>query len=137
MDNARRTTLTSALFVLVCFFLPWVQVSCLGMKDSASGFDLARGGERALWLVPVLIIVVLLLSLTRIVSDRAPWLFSLIGMSSGLICAWLIYRERANAGSSSKLLPIFWTVWYWLGLVASLVVAAGAFWFYTRRVRAP
>jgi hypothetical protein len=137
MDTARRITLSAALFVLICFFLPWLQVSCLGAKDSESGFDLARSDDRALWLVPILMAVVLLLCLTRVVMDRAPWLFSLVGISSGLISAWLLYRERANTGSSSSLIPIFWTVWYWLALVASLVVAAGALWFYTRRVRAP
>jgi hypothetical protein len=137
MDIARRTTLGAALFVLICFFLPWVQVSCLGLKDSESGFDLARGDGRALWLVPILMIAVLSLCLARGVMNRAPWLFSLVGMSSGLISAWLIYRERASAGSLSNLIPTFWTVWYWLGLVASLVVAAGALWFYIRRVRAP
>ncbi len=137
MDNAKRTTLGAALFVLICFFLPWVQMSCLGVKDSESGFDLARSGDRALWLVPILMIAVLLLYLRRIVLDRAPWLFSLIGMSSGLISAWLIYRARASAGSSSDLIPTFWTVWFWLGLAASLVVATGALRFYIRRVRAP
>jgi hypothetical protein len=80
---------------------------------------------------------VLSFCLTRAAIDRAPWLFSLIGMSSGLISAWLIYREQASAGSSAELIPIFWTVWYWLGILASLVVAASAFWFYTRRARAP
>jgi hypothetical protein len=137
MDNARRITVGAALFALICFFLPWAQVSCLGAKDSESGFDLARSDDRALWLVPILMIAVLSLCLAHAVANRAPWLFSLIGMSGGLISAWLIYRERASAGSSSRLIPIFWTVWYWLGLVASLVVAAGALWFYTRRVRAP
>jgi hypothetical protein len=44
MEKARRTALSAAGFVLICFFLPWVQVSCLGAKDSASGFNLARGG---------------------------------------------------------------------------------------------
>jgi hypothetical protein len=137
MDNARRTTLGAALFVLICFFLPWLQVSCLGIKDSASGFDLARNDDRALWLVPILMIGVLSLCLIRVMLDRAPWLFSLIGVSGGLISAWLIFRARASAGSSSSLIATFWTVWYWLGLMASLVVSAGALWFYTRRVRAP
>jgi hypothetical protein len=137
MDNARRITVGAALFALICFFLPWAQVSCLGAKDSESGFDLARSDDRALWLVPILMIAVLSLCLTHAVMNRAPWLFSLVGMSSGLISAWLIYRERASAGSLSNLIPTFWTVWYWLGLVASLVVAAGALWFYIRRVRAP
>jgi hypothetical protein len=136
MDNARRTTLGAALFVLICFFLPWIQVSCLGMKDSESGFGLARSDDRALWLVPILMIAVLSLYLAQAMMNRAPWLFSLVGLSSGLISAWLIYRARAGIGSSA-LIPTFWTVWYWLGLVASLVVAAGALWFYTRRARAP
>src|SRR5262245_29906727 len=132
MDNARRTTLGAALFVLICFFLQWVQVSCLGVKDSESGFDLARGGDSALWLVPTLMIVVLFLCLMHVVINRAPWLFSLVGMSSGLINAWLINRARASAGpSSTHLITTFWTVWYWLALMASLVVAAGALWFYT------
>jgi nitrate/nitrite transporter NarK len=136
MDNARRTTLGAALFVLICFFLPWVQVSCLGMKDSESGFDLARSDDRLLWLVPILMIAVISLYLAHTMMNRAPWLFSLVGISSGLISAWLIYRARASDGSSA-LLPTFWTVWYWLGLVASLIVSAGALRFYTRRARAP
>jgi hypothetical protein len=107
------------------------------MKDSASGFDLARGDDRALWLVPILMIAVLSLCLAHAVMNSVPWLFSLVGMSSGLISAWLIYRARPRAGSAADLIPTFWTVWYWLELMASLVVAASAFWFYTRRVRAP
>jgi hypothetical protein len=137
MENARRISLSAAVFVLICFFLPWVQVSCLGAKDSTSGFNLARGGDRELWLIPLLMILVLLFGLIHAVLDRAPGLFSLSGMSGGLICAWLIYRERETAGSSSSLIATFWTAWYWLGLIASLIVAAAAFWFYTRRVRAP
>jgi len=137
MENARRTTLGAAIFVLICFFLPWVQVSCLGVRDSESGFGLARSGDHSLWLVPILMIVVLMLCLTRVVRERAPWLFSLVGISSGLISAWLIYRERTSSGLSSKLIPTFWTMWYWLGMIASLIVTSGAYWFYKRRIRAP
>jgi hypothetical protein len=137
MEKARRTTLSAALFALICFFLPWVQVSCLGAKDSASGFDLARDGDRALWLVPLLMIAVLALGLARAVWDRMPAMFALSGMAGGLVSAWLMYYERRKASPSSSLIATFWTTWYWLGLVASLVVAAAALWFYTRRVRAP
>jgi hypothetical protein len=42
MNALRRVTLSTAGFVLICFFLPWVQVSCLTLRDSASGFELAR-----------------------------------------------------------------------------------------------
>ena len=137
MEKARRMSLSAALFALICFFLPWVQVSCLGVKDSASGFDLARGGARALWLVPLLMILVLAFGLMRAVWERMPALFALSGMSGGMVSAWLMFYERRRYGSSSSLIATFWTAWYWLGLVASLVVAGAALWFYTRRARAP
>ena len=38
------------LIVLICFFLPWIQVSCGPTKDTVSGIDLARDGSHALWL---------------------------------------------------------------------------------------
>ena len=137
MDKARRTTLSASLFVLICFFLPWVQVSCIGMKDSASGLNLARGGDRALWLLPILMILVLAMGLARSVWDRLPALFALSGMAGGLICAWLMYYERNHTRPASSLTSTFWTTWYWLGLFASLVVSGAALWFYASRSRAP
>jgi hypothetical protein len=137
MEKARRTTLGAALFALICFFLPWTQVSFLGANGSASGFDLARDGARALWLAPLLMIAVLAFGLARAVWDRMPAMFALSGMAGGLVSAWLMYYERGKAVPSSILIATFWTTWYWLGLAASLVVAAAALWFYIRRVRAP
>lgn len=137
MEKARRTILSTAAFVLICFFLPWMQVSCLGAKDAVSGFELARDGEHALWLMPLLMLVVLLLGITRAVWERRPMLLALGGMVGGLVSAYLMYREHSNTGSAERLLAIFWTVWFWLGLIASLVLAAASFWFYSQRVRAP
>jgi hypothetical protein len=57
VDNARKTSLSLAAFVLICFFLPWVELSCLGVRDSVSGYDLARAGDRILWLVPILMLL--------------------------------------------------------------------------------
>lgn len=70
-------TLSAAVFVLVCFFLPWVQVSCGGFKDSDSDFELAHGGERALWLVPLLMLAMLLLGYIRAWQQQAS-LFALV-----------------------------------------------------------
>src|SRR5262244_1225847 len=120
--KARGITVSAAMFALICFFLPWVQVSCLGAKDSLSGFDLARGGDRALWLVPLLMIAVLVFGVARAVWERIRALFALSGMSGGMVSAWLMFYERRRYGSSSSLNATFWTAWYWLGLVASLVV---------------
>jgi hypothetical protein len=137
MEKARQTMLSTAAFVLVCFFLPWMQVSCLGAKDAASGFELARDGARALWLVPLLMFAVLLLGVTRSIWERVPMLLALSGVVGGLTSAYLMHREYASTGSSARLLAVFWTVWFWLGLAASFGLAASAYWFYSQRVRAP
>ncbi len=136
MDRDRRVTVSAAVFVLICFFLPWVQISCAGLKDSASGLDLARGGDRALWLVPLLMLAVILMSLMR-VWKRMPAIFALVSMASGVASAYLMNRERTNAEQSSGLFGTHVTGWFWLGFVSSLLVAAGAIMFHLRRSRSP
>jgi hypothetical protein len=135
-QSSRRVTLSAAALVLICFFLPWVQVSCIGMKDSVSGFDLARG-DRSLWLMPLLMFMVLLLGSLKFIVERTPALFALGGMVGGGVSAWLMYRQRSNIGSSNNLIATFWTAWFWLGFIASLVVAGSALWFYAKRAREP
>jgi hypothetical protein len=136
MERARRVTLSAAVFALVCFFLPWVQISCAGLKDSESGFDLARGGDRALWLVPLLMLAVILLGIMRAFRQRAS-LFALISMASGLVSAYLMDRERMDAEQASGIIGAHVTGWFWLGFVASLGVAASALMFYLKRSKSP
>jgi hypothetical protein len=136
MERARRMTLSAAVFVLICFFLPWVEVSCAGFKDSESGLDLARGGERALWLVPLLMLVVILLGLMRAWKNRASS-FALVSLASGLISAYLMNRERVDAERASGIIGAHVTGWFWLGFVASLGVAAAALIFYLKRSKSP
>jgi hypothetical protein len=129
MEGTRRVTLSAAVFVLVCFFLPWVQVSCGGEKDTASGFDLARGGDQILWLVPLLMLAVILLGVMR-VWKKMPTVFALVCMASGLISAYLLNRERRDA---EGLALVGLTGWFWLGLFSSLVVAISALVLYLKR----
>jgi hypothetical protein len=136
MDRARRATLSLAVFVLICFFLPWVQVSCGGIRDSASGLDLARGGDRALWLVPLLMLAVILLGLAR-VWKKIPFVFALLGMVGGLLSAYLMDRQRMNTDRAAGLIGAQVTGWFWLGFVTSLGVAAAALMFYLRRFKSP
>src|SRR5205807_10369988 len=67
----RRINLSAAIIVLVCFFLPWVQVSCAGAKDSLSGLDLARQDDALLWLIPLVICGVLVFILMRMRAARS------------------------------------------------------------------
>jgi hypothetical protein len=134
MEGARRVTLGAAAFALICFFMPWVQVSCVGIKDSASGLELTNAGERLGWLIPSLMILVLATGLVRFVLDqKIPAVFALIGTVGGGLSAYLMYRERLKPGPSSALIAGRMTLWFWLGLVACLVVSLSALVFYMKR----
>lgn len=136
MGRLRRVTLSAAASVLICFFLPWVQVSCVGLKDSASGFDLARGGNRGLWLVPLLMLAIILLGFMRVWRKR-PAIFALLSMTGGILSAYLMNRERTSADQSSGLIRAQVTGWFWLGFVSSLSVVISALMFYLKRPKSP
>ena len=116
--DSRRVTITAALIALICFFLPWIQLSCGGTRETASGIDLVRDGEGALWLIPVLMLLVLGLGL-KLWKDH---LSSVISLVSGLISAYLMNRERLKFEDRSALIPVGVTGWFWLGLGSSVAI---------------
>lgn len=67
-----------ALMVLVCFFVPWLEVRCSGKKIIGSGFSFAAD-EFLLWLIPVCAL------LTLIVFWWLRNRTSVIGLKIGLI----------------------------------------------------
>jgi hypothetical protein len=138
-SSAPRLTLSLAAFALICFFLPWLQVSCVGMRGSISGYDLAHGGERALWLAPLMMALVVAIGLACAVWRPAAAGFALAGMVGGGINVYLMLHERAGSGSGENagLISAQWTPWFWFGLLASAGVAASALHFYIRGSRAP
>ena len=126
MEN-RRTTITLALIVLICFFLPWVQVSCGSSSSRLTGLDLARDGHNSLWLIPLLMLVILLLAVARVWKERVSALVPFIG---GVVTSFLMNRERMRANDTSGLVAVRLTGWFWLGLVTAIgLVAVGAFRF--------
>jgi len=64
--NSSRSSLLAwlspagAIIILVCFFLPWLEVSCSGKKIIGSGLTFAQKAA-PLWLIPAFAILVLLL----------------------------------------------------------------------------
>jgi hypothetical protein len=135
MNAPRRATLSLAGFVLICFFLPWVQLSCVGMRDSLSGYDLAREGDKLLWVVPLLMVAILITGLVRSIWEKVPSLFALASTVGGSISAYVMYYERSTTNDSPRLIATRWTPFYWLGLTASLGIIAVALLFYSRRSR--
>jgi hypothetical protein len=126
MEN-RRTTIALALIVLICFFLPWVQVSCGSSSSRLTGVDLARDGHNSLWLIPLLMLIILLLAVARVWKERVSALLPFIG---GLVTSFLMNRERMRANDTSGLVAVRLTGWFWLGLVTAIgLVAVAAFRF--------
>ena len=120
MDN-RRVTLSFVLTVLICFFLPWIQLSCGKSEERLSGVDLARDSHQGLWLIPVLMIVVLIISLAKYWKERRE--FSAIAtLIAGLVSAYLMNRERARADNTSGLIAVTLTGWFWLGFASTIML---------------
>ena len=118
MDN-RRATISMALIALVCFFLPWVQLSCGTSERRLSGVDLARDGHSGVWLIPLLMLVILFVHLARAWKNRHE-ITALIGLLAGLVSAYLMNRERMRAEDTSGLIAVGLTGWFWLGLGSTI-----------------
>ena len=128
MEN-RRITITLALIVFICFFLPWVQVSCGSSTSRLTAVDLARDGHNSLWLIPLLMLVVLVVAVSRAWKERRQ-ISALVPFVGGVVTAFLMNRERMRADDTSGLVAVRLTGWFWLGLVTAIgIVGVAAFRF--------
>src|SRR5258708_21999165 len=84
IEMLRRINLSAAPIVLVCFFLPWVQVSCAGARETLTGLNLARDNHGLLWLIPLLMVAVLVLGLLHARKEKPRGLAILIAISGGV-----------------------------------------------------
>jgi hypothetical protein len=119
--ETRRWTISMALIALICFFLPWVHLSCGASENRLSGVDLARDGHSGLWLIPLLMLLVLFVALTRTWKERRE-ISAVVGLIAGLISAYLMNRERARAEDTSSLIAVALTAWFWLGLGSTIAL---------------
>jgi hypothetical protein len=117
----RRINLSAALIVLICFFLPWEQVSCGGAKDTLSGFDLARHDHTALGVVPLLMLAVLVIGLVR--RHRAKRVeLGIVSLISGAGSAYLLNDQRARVYDAAGFISAQLTGWFWLSLILSIAL---------------
>jgi len=136
MKGLRPINLSAAIIVLVCFFLPWEQVSCAGARDTLSGLDLARHDHASLWLVPILMGVVVVLGLMRTRNEK-PKAPSIINAACGVVAAYLMNDERMRVHDESGVIVAQLTGWFWLAFISSLLVAISALAVLLRRERGP
>ncbi|HVS20316.1 MAG TPA: hypothetical protein VHD88_00635 [Pyrinomonadaceae bacterium] len=130
----RRINLSAALIGLVCFFLPWVQVSCAGAKDTLSGLDLARNGQTLLWLVPILLGGLALLEIFRALKEKLT-IYSIVSALCGGATVYLMNRERLRVHDESGLIAAQLTGWFWLGLFSSLAIVISGLLLFVRGKR--
>ena len=132
----RRINLSAALIVLVCFFLPWEQVSCGGAKDTLSGLDLARHDHASLWLVPLMMLAVLVVGLLWRRREK-PQLFAIVSAASGAVAAFLMNDERSRVNDASAIISAQLTGWFWLAFISSLAVVITAVAMLAKKQRGP
>lgn len=132
----RRINLSAAFIVLVCFFLPWVQVSCAGARDTLSGFGLARNDRALLWLIPLLMLAVLVLGLLHARRER-PQGLAIVSALCGGVTIFLMNRERMRVQDESNLISAQLTGWFWLGFIAAVLIVITAVALLLQRQRAP
>ena len=132
----RRINLSAALIVLVCFFLPWVQVSCAGAKDTLTGLDLARNGHTLLWLIPLMMLAVLVVGLLHARKEK-PQGLAIVSAISGAAAVYLMNRERMRVQDESNLISAQLTGWFWLAFLAALLIVITAVALLLQRQRAP
>ena len=135
MEKVSKVTVSFAIILLICFFLPWVQVSCGASQDTATGLDLARDGERGLWLIPLLAIVIILCGLRVLRIDQM--IFGLLVLLSGLVSVYLLNHERVKFENTSSLITARLTAGFWLALLSAIGIVASGVMALLRRPRSP
>lgn len=135
MDKVNKVTVSLAIILLICFFMPWVQVSCGGAKDTATGLDLARDGSGGLWVIPLLTVVIILCGLRFLRINQT--IFALITLLSGLLVTYLMNHERVKFANTSGVIESRLTPGFWLGLLSAIGMILSGVFSLLRRPRAP
>jgi hypothetical protein len=122
----RRINISAALIALICFFLPWEQVSCGGARDSLSGLDLARHDYALLWLVPLLMLAVLVVAFLRRRGEARP-LFSVVSIVSGSMTTFVMNTERLRVNNAAGIISAQLTGWFWVAFLSAVAIVISGF----------
>src|SRR5262249_40435660 len=128
----RRINVSAAVIVLICFFLPWLQVSCAGAHDSLSGFELARNEDALLWLLPILILGVIAFHFFCAWEEGSRVAANLI-LVGAAVTALLMNRERMRADDTATVISAQLTGWFWLSLIAAIGIVMSSIAWLPRR----
>src|SRR6185369_3367468 len=130
----RRINISAALIVVVCFFLPWEQLSCGGARDSLRGVDLARHDDALLFLIPLLMLAVVIAGAwLRRDEKRSP--LAIVSLIASAVSGFLMNRQRVRIHDEGGLISAQLTGWFWLAFLSTLSVAITAIGMLTTRRR--
>jgi hypothetical protein len=134
IEMFRRINVSAAVVVLICFFLPWLQVSCAGAHDSLSGVQVARHEDALLWLVPILMLAVVAF------NSWGPWKekptgAAILSAICGAVTTLLMNRERMRAHDTETVISAQLTGWFWLSLISSVGIIISSLGLLMRRNR--
>ena len=121
----RRINISAALIVIVCFFLPWEQVSCGGARDTLSGLDLARHDETLLFLIPLLMLAVVVAGALRRRTEQRS-LLAILSLVAASVSGYLMNRQRVRVHDEGALISAQLTGCFWLGVLSTLAVGVTA-----------
>jgi len=107
-----------AIIVIVCFFCPFFFVSCQGMEEDISGFNLAQGTDYSasnmmLMAVVVIAAVIILVSLMQALEPLSK-IVNIGGPIAGLITMAYIYNNVmrvAQEQQASKYIEVRYGFW--------------------------
>jgi hypothetical protein len=121
----RRINISAALIVVVCFFLPWEQVSGGGARDTLSGLDLARHDETLLFLIPLLMLAVVVAGALRRSTEQRS-LLAILSLVAASVSGYLMNRQRARVQDEGAVISAQLTGWFWLGFISTLAAGVTA-----------
>ena len=101
-----------------------------------SGLDLARHDQTLLFLIPLLMLAVIVVGLTRR-RDEKPGLLSIVSIVSGGITIFLMNRQRMRVQDEAGLISAQLTGWFWLSFLSALTVTVTSIGRLLSRQRAP
>lgn len=89
-SSGQRISLSAAAVGVICFFLPWIEVSCMGIRKTASGLQLASDANMPeIWLFVIAMLAAVGIGLLKIMSklqsNSLEKLFSLGTISAGIL----------------------------------------------------
>lgn len=140
MDTSKQSPIVSrsaAILIVICFFFPWVTISCSGIEITASGWELATGvqeegqqvdeeqaeGDALYFIVPIVAIVVLGASfLTFGMARMAYFAGGAVGLAYMAYVYFDFQSDIDEAAQQGIALDLDFEIGWWLTLLAFLAV---------------